>query len=235
RTAPSPPVTAGVFPAASSRAMKATRSSNATNTCSATSWSIVSVIWYRPGRISNIWTRWWIPGRCTSRAMCAAAVTGTASRPAVAAGGLHRRACRPAPATLNRLYPGAAEARHARSVDNQPQFEFVTGELAQTLVTGLDYQRRKTKVAYDDAAFGTVPPINPFTGAVGSAVPVFTHQYDEARFLEQTGLYVQDLISLGNWRLSLGARQDWVDMEFQQTESRFGDQADDARIDQFSG
>ena len=62
-----------------------------------------------------------------------------------------------------------------------------------------------------------------------------SHQYDEARFLEQTGLYVQDLISLGNWRFSLGARQDWVDVNFKQTQSKFGNQADDARIDQFSG
>ena len=134
---------------------------------------------------------------------------------------------------LDRYYTGADEALHAWSVDNQLQFEFATGELSHTLVTGLDYQRRKTKVAYD-AGYG-LAPINPFTGAEGAVAPVFYHQYDEARFLEQTGLYVQDLISLGNWRLSLGARQDWVDMDFQQTRSMYGDQADDARIDQFSG
>src|SRR5699024_6599920 len=69
----------------------------------------------------------------------------------------------------------------------------------------------------------------------GSGRAVLSHQYDEARFLEQTGLYVQDLISLGNWRFSLGARQDWVDVNFKQTQSKFGNQADDARIDQFSG
>ncbi|MCO5785060.1 TonB-dependent siderophore receptor [Pseudomonas sp. G11-1] len=134
---------------------------------------------------------------------------------------------------LDRYYTGADEALHAWSVDNQLQFEFATGELSHTLVTGLDYQRRKTKVAYD-AGYG-LAPIDPFTGAEGAATPVFYHQYDEARFLEQTGLYVQDLISLGNWRLSLGARQDWVDMDFEQTRSMYGNQADDARIDQFSG
>ena len=134
---------------------------------------------------------------------------------------------------LDRYYTGADEALHAWSMDNQLQFEFATGELSHTLVTGLDYQRRKTKVAYD-AGYG-LAPINPFTGAEGAAAPVFYHQYDEARFLEQTGLYVQDLISLGNWRLSLGARQDWVDMGFEQTRSMYGNQADDARIDQFSG
>ncbi|MEJ6655807.1 MAG: TonB-dependent siderophore receptor, partial [Pseudomonas sp.] len=134
---------------------------------------------------------------------------------------------------LVRYYTGADESVHAWSVDNQLQFEFSTGALEHTLVTGLDYQRRKAKVAYD-GGYG-LAPINPFTGAEGAAAPVFYHQYDEARFLKQTGLYLQDLISLGNWRLSLGARQDWVDLGFEQTRSQYGDQADDARIDQTSG
>ncbi|MEZ2744611.1 TonB-dependent siderophore receptor [Halopseudomonas bauzanensis] len=136
---------------------------------------------------------------------------------------------------LDRYYTGADETLHAWSVDNQLQFEFATGALSHTLVSGLDYQRRKTKVAYNEAERNTVPSINPFTGEEGSGRAVLSHQYDEARFLEQTGLYVQDLISLGNWRFSLGARQDWVDVNFKQTQSKFGNQADDARIDQFSG
>ncbi|SDR83370.1 iron complex outermembrane recepter protein [Halopseudomonas litoralis] len=134
---------------------------------------------------------------------------------------------------LDRYYTGADETLHAWSVDNQLQFEFATGELSHTLVTGLDYQRRKTKVAYY-AAYN-LAPINPFTGAEGAGAPVFYHQYDEARFLEQTGLYMQDLISMGNWRLSLGARQDWVDIDFDQTLGAVGDQSDDVRTDQFSG
>lgn len=128
---------------------------------------------------------------------------------------------------LDRYYTGADETLHAWSVDNQLQFEFATGALSHTLVTGLDYQRRKTKVAYDA---GSAPSINPFTDAVGPGMLVYSPAYDEARFLEQTGLYAQDLVSLGNWRLSLGARQDWVDISFDQD---FAD--DDARIDQFSG
>lgn len=134
---------------------------------------------------------------------------------------------------LDRYYTGADETVHAWSVDNQLQFEFETGALSHTLVTGLDYQRRKTKVSYD--AGNNLPPINPFTGAISPAAPVFYHQYDEARTLKQTGLYIQDLISLDNWRLSLGARQDWVDVGFDQTRSMYGDQGADARIRHFSG
>ncbi|MFV0454629.1 MAG: TonB-dependent siderophore receptor [Pseudomonas sp.] len=135
---------------------------------------------------------------------------------------------------LVRYYTGADEALHAWSIDNQLQFLFDTGALSHTLVTGLDYQRRKAKVDYD-AASG-VSPINPYTGAVGAGSPVFYHQYDETRELEQTGLYVQDLISLGNWRFSLGVRQDWVDVSFDHTEdAAYGDQTDSAKLEQLTG
>ncbi|WP_217475712.1 TonB-dependent siderophore receptor [Stutzerimonas stutzeri] len=134
---------------------------------------------------------------------------------------------------LVRYYTGADEALHAWTIDNQLQFLFDTGALSHTLVTGLDYQRRKAKVDYD-AGYGLYA-INPYTGAVGTGSPVFYHQYDETRELEQTGLYVQDLISLNNWRFSLGMRQDWVDVSFAQTESIYGDQSDQAKLDQFTG
>jgi iron complex outermembrane receptor protein len=135
---------------------------------------------------------------------------------------------------LVRYFTGADEALHAWTVDNQLQFLFDTGALSHTLVTGLDYQRRKAKVDYD-AGYG-LAPINPYTGAVGAGSPVFYHQYDETRELEQTGLYVQDLISLGNWRFSLGMRQDWVDVSFDHTnDATYGDQSDSAKLEQFTG
>ncbi len=135
---------------------------------------------------------------------------------------------------LVRYYTGANEVLHAWTIDNQLQFLFDTGALSHTLVTGLDYQRRKAKVDYDEG-YG-LSTINPYTGAVGAGSPVFGHQYDEARELEQTGLYVQDLISLGNWRFSLGVRQDWVDVSFDHTDdAAYGDQADSAKLEQFTG
>ncbi len=134
---------------------------------------------------------------------------------------------------LVRYYTGADEVLHAWTIDNQLQFLFDTGALSHTLVTGLDYQRRKAKVDYD--AGSGLSNINPYTGSVSAASPTFYHQYDESRELEQTGLYVQDLISLGNWRFSLGARQDWVDVSFDQTESIYGDQSDQSKLEQFTG
>ena len=134
---------------------------------------------------------------------------------------------------LVRYYTGADEVLHAWTLDNQLQFLFDTGALSHTLVTGLDYQRRKAKVSYDGAT--GVGTINPYTGVANPSSLAFYHQYDESRELEQTGLYVQDLISLGNWRFSLGVRQDWVDVSFDQTESMYGDQSDQSKLEQFTG
>ncbi|WP_022961042.1 TonB-dependent siderophore receptor [Halopseudomonas pelagia] len=134
---------------------------------------------------------------------------------------------------LYRAYTGAEESLHAWTVDNQLQFEFDTGALRHTLVTGLDYQRRKAQVSY---AGGTASSINPYAGVRPDATYSFYQQYDEGRRLEQTGLYLQDLISLDNWRLSLGLRQDWVDVSFDHTDDpAYGDQQDSSTERQVSG
>lgn len=136
---------------------------------------------------------------------------------------------------LYRAYTGANEALHAWSLDNQLQFEFDTGWLSHTLVTGLDYQRRWAKVDYDAAA-NSLTSSNPYTGYTPPAGVLTTHQYDESRQLKQTGLYVQDLVSLDRWRFSLGARQDWVDVAFQHTQDAYyGDQSDSSKDSQFTG
>lgn len=137
---------------------------------------------------------------------------------------------------LHRPFTGAEEALHAWSIDNQLQFLFDTGALNHTLVTGLDYQRRKAKISYEGGAGTADSLINPYGAPRRSAAYAFYHQYDETRELEQTGLYVQDLISLGNWRFSLGVRQDWVDVSFDHTDDAdYGDQSDSAKLEQFTG
>ncbi len=137
---------------------------------------------------------------------------------------------------LHRPYTGAQEALHAWSLDNQVQFEFNTGSLSHTLVTGVDYQKRKAKVDYD-GGYGTQSSLlNPYTGARVPASYAVYHQYDEARDLKQTGLYVQDLIGLENWRFSLGLRQDWVDISFDHTQDPYyGDQSGSRNEKQLSG
>lgn len=96
------------------------------------------------------------------------------------------------------------------AVDNNFQADFDTGAVSHTLLLGLDHQRANTNYQW---LYGLgVPPINvnrPVYGADMSGVSYITLQ-DFNQKTQQTGLYVQDQMSLDNWRLTLGGREDWV-------------------------
>ncbi len=110
---------------------------------------------------------------------------------------------------LARAYTGADERLHSWIIDNMLQAEFDTGAARHTLITGIDYQRGKSNVAYYGAAAANLDAFDPVYGAPVTPGAPFV----QTRRLEQTGLYMQDLIELDRWRLSLGVRQDWVETE----------------------
>ncbi|MBK5003053.1 TonB-dependent siderophore receptor [Pseudomonas sp. S31] len=108
---------------------------------------------------------------------------------------------------LNRAYTGGDERLHSYIIDNMLQAEFFTGAAKHTLLLGADYQRRKADVAW---RYGTVDPLdagNPHYGQ-GNLQVLGENRYQ--RRLQQTGVYLQDLVELDQWRFSLGLRQDWV-------------------------
>ncbi|QQZ42284.1 TonB-dependent siderophore receptor [Pseudomonas sp. SK3(2021)] len=109
---------------------------------------------------------------------------------------------------LNRYYTGADEKLHAFIVDNMLQAELLTGATKHTVLMGADYQRRKTVV---DWTSGSVAPINAFDPVYGNSAITYYDPLSYLRRLEQTGLYLQDLIEMDKWRFSLGLRQDWVE------------------------
>ncbi|WP_338474099.1 TonB-dependent siderophore receptor [Pseudomonas sp. MS646] len=109
---------------------------------------------------------------------------------------------------LNRYYSGAEEKLHAFIVDNMLQAEFFTGATKHTVLMGADYQRRKTVV---DWTSGSLAPINAFDPTYGNAAITYFSPTSYLRRLEQTGVYLQDLIEMDQWRFSLGLRQDWVE------------------------
>lgn len=108
---------------------------------------------------------------------------------------------------LNRYYSGGDERLHAFIVDNMLQSEFFTGSAKHTLLTGVDYQRRKTVV---DWASGGLSPIDAFNPVYGNSAISEYPLTSYLRRLQQTGVYIQDLVELDQWRFSLGVRQDWV-------------------------
>jgi len=109
---------------------------------------------------------------------------------------------------LNRYYTGGDERLHAFIVDNMLQAEFFTGATKHTVLMGADYQRRKTVV---DWTSGGLAPINAFNPVYGNSAITPYGETSYLRRLEQTGVYLQDLIEMDKWRFSLGLRQDWVE------------------------
>ncbi|MBT2323971.1 TonB-dependent siderophore receptor [Variovorax paradoxus] len=106
---------------------------------------------------------------------------------------------------LTRYYAGARESSRGHTVDNQIEARFQTGALEHTLLAGLDYQKRHVDGSWES---GAALPINVFAPAYGFPGLSDVTSTPIDRRLEQTGLYLQDQIALGRWRVTLGGRQD---------------------------
>ncbi|MGB6240932.1 MAG: TonB-dependent siderophore receptor [Castellaniella sp.] len=133
------------------------------------------------------------------------------------------------PTELYRYYSGSKEDLHAFAIDNQLEFNFRTGALEHRLLTGLDYQQRKNDVSWPSGAFPNIDAFDPVYGASPTAL------YDpqrERHDLKQTGVYLQDLMSWRQWRLTLGARHDQVDISSTNLDTG---RASTIKDDQFSG
>ncbi|MFT4247485.1 MAG: TonB-dependent siderophore receptor [Pseudomonas sp.] len=99
-----------------------------------------------------------------------------------------------------------------RAIDTRLEGRFATGALEHTLLAGFDWQKTDWEFLRKMAG------VNPNTIAIDVYQPVYTY-YDFASVLtttqldtdetdRQNGVYLQDQIALGNWRLTLGGRYD---------------------------
>lgn len=106
---------------------------------------------------------------------------------------------------LTRYYSGAKEAAHAYTVDNQLEGKFTTGAVKHTMLVGLDYQKRHVDGFWESGSADPINAFNPVYGNPGlsgvSAAPI-------DRWLEQTGVYLQDQIAIDRWHFTLGVRED---------------------------
>ncbi|WP_085676278.1 MULTISPECIES: TonB-dependent siderophore receptor [unclassified Pseudomonas] len=119
------------------------------------------------------------------------------------------------------------------AVDNNFEGNFNTGDISHTLLIGLDHQRTNNNFL---TIYGTAPSINvnnPVYGLPITRPDRSTAYYDYDQKTRQTGVYIQDQMALGNWRLTLGGREDWV-----HTSTKFfnkGDATNTQRDSNFSG
>lgn len=111
---------------------------------------------------------------------------------------------------LARYYSGSEESLHALTVDNQLEARLTNGFMEHTLLLGADYQQRKNEVAWPSGAF---PSLDAFNPVYGSEPLAFYAPIRENHELEQTGVYLQDQITVNNWRVTLGGRFDWVNID----------------------
>jgi len=111
---------------------------------------------------------------------------------------------------LKRYYSGGEESMQAWTVDNQLEAQLSTGSVDHTLLFGADYQRRENEVSWPSGAFPNIDAFDPEYGAEPTAMYAAT---EEQHDIHQTGVYAQDQLALGRWRLSLGGRYDWVDIK----------------------
>ncbi|MGK9175923.1 ferrioxamine B receptor FoxA [Yokenella regensburgei] len=108
---------------------------------------------------------------------------------------------------LNRGYSGSDEKMNALTLDNQVDGNIETGIVNHRVLLGVDYQRRSNNTTGYYGGFPTIDAFHPVYGADPDYITMYSR---EKHKLEQTGIYVQDQMSLDNWRLTLGGRHDQV-------------------------
>ncbi|MBH3386565.1 TonB-dependent siderophore receptor [Pseudomonas juntendi] len=109
---------------------------------------------------------------------------------------------------LDRYAVGVYEDMSTLSADTRLVSRFDTGALHHTLLTGLDYGWIDTSLLY---ASGPAPSIDRFAPDYHQPVArPGTPLADEDGLEQRTGLYLQDQVDLGQWRLSAGLRRDVV-------------------------
>lgn len=130
---------------------------------------------------------------------------------------------------LVRYYSGADESLEAWTLDNQLEARLSTGFIEHTVLIGADYQYRDNRVAWTSGLFPTIDAFDPQYGA--GPVDMYAPAREKHE-LQQTGIYLQDQLALGNWRLTLGGRYDWVDITNTNLDTQVASELDDT---QFSG
>jgi iron complex outermembrane receptor protein len=111
--------------------------------------------------------------------------------------------------TLNRDSYGVYEGMETISSDTRFIFDFSTGDIKHTLLTGIDYATINYDVEY---TYGLAPSIDidsPDYSQVISRpdMDIVTLSGESDRI----GIYLIDQMEIGNWRLSAGLRHDSVD------------------------
>ncbi|WP_394144458.1 TonB-dependent siderophore receptor [Burkholderia multivorans] len=113
-------------------------------------------------------------------------------------------------------WAGVFQMNYSRfDIDNNLEGRFATGPLQHTLLLGFQYNRQTATDSEWLAAAPTLNLYNPVYTPVTTAVfsnPDTTYRTDTYTTMNTFGLYAQDQIKWNRWTLTLGGREDWVNM-----------------------
>ncbi|MDO5057556.1 MAG: TonB-dependent siderophore receptor [Lautropia sp.] len=110
--------------------------------------------------------------------------------------------------TQNRRAISSEGTSRGLTIDTRLQGKLRTGSLNHTALVGLDWQ--KADVKGDRIAYNNPSPVDIFNPVQTAYTPVPQGAMLYREKHTQTGLYLQDQISVGNWRVTLGGRHDWT-------------------------
>ena len=98
-------------------------------------------------------------------------------------------------------------------IDNQLEAKFASGQVAHTVIGGLDYKTSKDK-QYLGRAGGSQYDLDWRSPTYGVSVDesAFSPATNEQQNLDQAGAYVQDQLSWQNWELLVSGRYDWAEV-----------------------
>lgn len=122
------------------------------------------------------------------------------------------------PITATGLLPrhaiGSVENAGGLSTDNHAKFDFETLGIGHTVLAGIDYQTVRSSWVYKYGAASSLNVLAPVYGLpIGALMTLINNQ----QTLSQTGIYLQDQVRFGGFRLTLGVRHDWTE---QKTDNR---------------
>ena len=92
--------------------------------------------------------------------------------------------------------------------DTRLQARFSTGAVDHTVLLGWDWQRADWEGVR--SAMSSPRPIDIFNPVYSTYRPTVTTETPTAGINRQSGVYLQDQLALGNWRMTLGGRYDWT-------------------------
>ena len=112
--------------------------------------------------------------------------------------------------TLQRAFMADDDRFWSLNVDTQAEAKFSVLGTDQTVLAGVDHYRLSNinQLSYYRR---NAPSIDIFAPQYGNYTPPDLHKDPFTSSLRQTGIYAQDLIKFGGWRLLGGIRKDWAE------------------------